>query len=615
MDQSKIRNIAIIAHVDHGKTTLVDGLLKQSHVFRENEDAMQQTTIMDSNDLERERGITILAKNTAVIWNGYKINILDTPGHADFSGEVERVLNMADGCLLLVDAAEGVLSQTRYVLKLALKLGLKPIVVINKIDRKDQRAMQVVEEVSDLFLDLAAHEDQLDFPIMYAVSRDGVAGKEITVHPDHTLTIPDSTDLTPLFNTIIETVPAPSGDINGAFQFQVNSLDADDYKGRYVIGRVWRGKIAKGDAVVVIRDDKVIARGRCEYLYTFQGLKKIDTDEATVGDIIALTGIAEAGIGDTLANPDVPESMTKLTIEEPTLSIAISANTSPFAGREGTYTTSRQIRERLYRELETDVALRVTDGSQSDYVVSGRGELHLAILIERMRREGYEFQVSRPHVIPKTEDGKIRVPFEQVFIEVPENFAGIVIQKMGVRRGELKDMKTHEGLTSLELVIPTQGLFGYRSEFLTDTRGLGIINTLFQGYAADPGGWRERERGSLVAHETGTTSRYGLLNVQDRGALFLGPGVAVYEGEVVGEHARSGDLRVNVCKEKRLSNMRSKGDGSDEHFNAPRDMDLEAALQYIGDDELVEVTPKSVRIRTIILDPLQARRDALGIKE
>ncbi len=601
-----IRNVAIIAHVDHGKTTLVDALLRQSKTKLGKEHEGTEL-IMDSNELERERGITIFSKNASVVWGDTKINIIDTPGHADFGGEVERVLKMADGCLLLVDAKEGPMPQTRFVLKRAIAMGLRVIVVINKIDKPDARPDWVLDKTFDLFVELGAPDRIADFPVIYASAKQGKAG--VAPH------LPSMTDIAPVFEAILAHVPAPTGDAAAPLQMLVTTIARDEFKGRIATGRVVNGILHTSGEVAHINRAGVIKTYRLTSLMTYVGLSRVETDEARAGDIVAVAGIPDITVGETLADPERPMSLSVLQIEEPTVKMIFKVNDSPFAGREGTYTTSRQIRERLYRELETDVALRVTDGSQSDYVVSGRGELHLAILIERMRREGYEFQVSRPHVIPKTEDGKIRVPFEQVFIEVPENFAGIVIQKMGVRRGELKDMKTHEGLTSLELVIPTQGLFGYRSEFLTDTRGLGIINTLFQGYAADPGGWRERERGSLVAHETGTTSRYGLLNVQDRGALFLGPGVAVYEGEVVGEHARSGDLRVNVCKEKRLSNMRSKGDGSDEHFNAPRDMDLEAALQYIGDDELVEVTPKSVRIRKIILDPLQARRDALGIKE
>ncbi len=610
MNQSKIRNVAIIAHVDHGKTTLVDGLLKQSHVFRENEDAMQQTTIMDSNDLERERGITILAKNTAVIWNGYKINILDTPGHADFSGEVERVLNMADGCLLLVDAAEGVLSQTRYVLKLALKLGLKPIVVINKIDRKDQRAMQVVDEVSDLFLDLAAHEDQLDFPIMYAISRDGVAGKEITVHPDHTLTIPDSTDLTPLFNTIIETVPAPSGDINGAFQFQVNSLDADDYKGRYVIGRVWRGKIAKGDAVVVIRDEKIIARGRCEYLYTFQGLKKIDTDEVSVGDIIALTGIAEAGIGDTLANPDVAESMPKLTIEEPTLKMGFWVNTSPFAGKEGQFTTSRRIHDRLYKELETNVGLRVTDNvNEEGWTVSGRGELHLSIFIETLRREGFEFAVSRPEVILKEINGQTEEPWELVSIEVPSTHVGVITSEMGNRKGELQNMQNVGDQVHFEYKISTRNLIGLRNRLLTDTSGLAITHSLFLGYG--PMGVEANfvRNGVLIVSETGTATTYGLNQSQERGITFIEAGTKVYEGMIYGMNSNDRDLAIKVTKEKQLTNTRSATSDISVRLSPPKTMSLEQMIDFIARDELLEVTPQSLRMRKKLLSELDRKRD------
>lgn len=599
-----IRNVAIIAHVDHGKTTLVDALLRQSQT-KLGKESEGTDLIMDSNELERERGITIFSKNASVVWHDTKINIIDTPGHADFGGEVERVLKMADGCLLLVDAKEGPMPQTRFVLKRAIAMGLRVIVVINKIDKPDARPDWVLDKTFDLFVELGAPDAIADFPVVYASAKSGKAGMESSLQ--------NMKDIAPVFEAILTHVSAPSGDASAPLQMMVTTIARDEFKGRIATGRVWNGVLRTGDEVAHINRAGGVKKYRLTSLMTYEGLRRVETHEAPTGDIVAVSGIPDITVGETIADAERPVALPLLQIEEPTVKMVFKVNDSPFAGREGAYTTSRQIRERLFRELETDVALRVADGTQSDWIVSGRGELHLAILIERMRREGFEFQVSRPRVIPKTENGKTLVPFERVFIEVPDAFAGVVIQKMGTRRGELANMKSHEGLTSLEFVIPTQGLFGYRSEFLTDTRGLGIINALFHAYAPDPGGWHERERGSLTAHETGTTSMYGLINVQDRGALFIGPGVAVYQGQVVGEHSRSGDLRINVCKEKRLSNMRSKGEGSDEHFNAPREMNLEAALEYIGDDELVEVTPKSVRIRKMVLDEMQARRDALGI--
>lgn len=609
MDQSKIRNIAIIAHVDHGKTTLVDGLLKQSHVFRDNEAEMQQTTILDTNALERERGITILAKNTAVIWNDYKINILDTPGHADFSGEVERVLNMADGCLLVVDAAEGVLSQTRYVLKLALNLGLKPIVVINKIDRKDQRAFQVLDEVGDLFLELAAHEDQLDFPVVYAIGRDGVAGREVITHADHTITIADSTDLAPLFKTIIEHVPAPIGELNAPFQFQVNSLDADDYKGRYVIGRVWRGAIKRGDAVTVIRDETIVARGRCDYLFTFQGLKKIETNEAFVGDIIAMTGITEAGIGDTITSPEKPEGLPQLAIEEPTLKMGFWVNTSPFAGQEGSFTTSRQIRDRLYKELETNVGLRVVDNiNEEGWTVSGRGELHLSIFIETIRREGYELAVSRPEVILKEVDGNTLEPWELVSIEVPATHVGVITAEMGNRKGILQNMQSEGEQVHFEYKISTQNLIGLRNRLLTNTSGLAVMHSLFLGY--EPRGVMAtfERNGVLVAGETGVATIYGLNQAQERGVTLVEPGTKVYEGMIVGINGRSGDLVIKVNREKQLTNMRSSTADIAVRVSPPHVMSLEQMIDFIAEDELLEVTPLNLRLRKRFLTDIDRRR-------
>lgn len=594
-----IRNVAIIAHVDHGKTTLVDALLRQSKTKLGKEfDAT--TLIMDSNDLERERGITIFSKNASVDWQGTKINIIDTPGHADFGGEVERVLTMADGCLLLIDAKEGPMPQTRFVLKQALKMKLKIIVVINKIDKADARHNYALNKTFDLFVELGADDKTLDFPVLYAAAREGKAGFGSDLNK--------MTDISPIFEAIIKYIPAPTCDPNLPLQLLVTTLSSDTFRGRIATGRIFNGTIRAGQEIVHINREGSSQKCRLIALMTFEGLERKDTAEATAGDIVALAGIPDITIGETIADPTNPIALPVLAIEEPTVKIAIRINDSPFAGKEGQFTTSRQIRERLYKELETDMALRVEDAPNSNWIVSGRGELHLAILIERLRREGYEFQVSQPQVITKEVNGKILTPFELVFIEVPEVHTGVVIQKLGIRRGQLKEMKVENSIAYLEFTIPTKGLLGYRTEFLSDTRGFGIMNTIFDQYQSDPGNWHEREQGSLVAYESGTTNLYGLLNVQDRGVLFLGSGVEVYKGQVVGQNSRVDDIRVNVCKVKQLSNMRSKGDGSAEHFNTPRTMDLEDALEYIGKDELVEVTPKSVRIRKIVLDESEAKR-------
>jgi GTP-binding protein len=602
---NNIRNVAIIAHVDHGKTTLVDSLLRQSqtNIGKENAGVI---CVMDSNDLERERGITIFSKNASIVWNGIKINIIDTPGHADFGGEVERVLNMADGCLLLVDAKEGPMPQTRFVLKKALALKLKIIVIVNKIDKADANPDQALNKTFDLFVELGADDESLNFPVVYASSKLGIAGLE----PD----MSKMTNINPILDTILANVPAPSGDAEKPLQMLVTTLGRDDFKGRIVTGRIHNGKIQAGQEVAHINRAGVIKKFRLVSLLSFDGLKKIEIKEASAGDIVAVAGIPDAVIGETIADPENPIALPLLNIEEPTVKMIFSINDSPFAGQEGQFTTSRQIRERLMKELETDAALRVEDGQGNEWIVSGRGELHLAILIERMRREGFELQVSRPQVIVKEIDGKKCVPFEKVFIEVPEIHNGIIMQKLGTRKALLQDMKIVDGIAYLEFIMPTQGLFGYRSEFLTDTKGLGIINTEFHEFAPDPGGWQERERGSLVVHETGTSNMYGLLNTQERGILFIRQAVEVYKGQVIGQNAKSGDLRVNVCKAKQLSNMRSKGEGSDAHFDAPKIMGLEDALEYIGDDELVEVTPKNVRIRKRTLDEMDARRKELGIK-
>jgi GTP-binding protein len=599
-----IRNVAIIAHVDHGKTTLVDALLRQSKTTLKKE-VVDQVCIMDSNDLERERGITIFSKNAAVEWQGTKINIIDTPGHADFGGEVERVLKMADGCLLLVDAQEGPMPQTRFVLKKALQMGHKIIVVINKIDKPAARINYVLDKTLELFLELGASDEIADFPVVYAVAKQGKAGLE----PDMDSMI----DISPVFESILKYVPAPSGDVSAPLQMLAVSTSYDNYLGRVATGRIYNGVLKANQDVMHISRDGVMKKCRLTAMMSFSGLEKVPTNEASAGDIVAVAGIPEITIGDTIAAVDNPIALPVLNIEEPTVKMTFMVNDSPFAGQEGEYTTSRQIRERLYKELENDVALRVEDGPNGDWIVAGRGELHLAILIERLRREGYELQVSRPHVILKEVNGKTLAPFEQVFIETPEASSGVIIQKLGSRHGILKNIQNNNSVASLEFLIPTKGLFGYRHEFLTDTRGLGIMNTTFAGYDEDNGEWKERDQGSLVAHESGVTNMYGLLNIQDRGELFFGHAVPVYKGQVVGQNSHSGDLRVNVCKTKNLSNMRSKGDGVAEYFNTPRTMTLEDSLEYIGDDELVEATPKSVRIRKMILDEDEAKRKSKGI--
>ena len=601
---NNLRNIAIIAHVDHGKTTLVDALLRQSKTHL-NKDIMDRDCIMDSNDLERERGITIFSKNASVRYKDVKVNIIDTPGHADFGGEVERVLTMADGALLLVDAKEGPMPQTRFVLKKALARGLKVIVVINKIDKPDARPQYALDKTFELFLELGASDEQANFPVIYTSAKQGLAG----LLPD----LKTMTDISPLFDLVLKEIPAPQGDPEAPLQFLVTTLSPDNFKGRIATGKIYNGRIRAGQEVMQITRDGQQHKFRLIALMSFEGLERTEVSEAKAGDIVALAGIPEVMIGETVADIVSPVALPILKIEEPTVKMNFLVNNSPFTGREGDYTTSRQLQERLYKELETDMALRVQPDSENGWIVSGRGELHLAILIERLRREGFELQVSRPQVIAKEVNGKILVPFERVFLEAPEDYAGVIIKKLGSRHGELKDMRTEKGNVFLEFVIPTRGLFGYRSEFLTDTRGLGLINTTFEEYAADPGNWRERDQGSLVAHETGETNLYGLLNVQDRGEMFVGPGVEVYRGQVVGQHARTGDLRVNVCKAKQLSNMRSKGDGVAEYFKTPRIMGLEDALEYIGDDELVEVTPKNVRLRKQILDEQDERRKKLGL--
>lgn len=588
-----LRNIAIIAHVDHGKTTLVDALLRQTHTHL-NKELVGSNLIMDSNDLEKERGITIFSKNASVVWKDTKINIIDTPGHADFGGEVERVLKMADGCLLLVDAKEGPMPQTRFVLKRALEMGHKVIVVINKIDRPDARVDYVLNKTFDLFIELGADESAAYFPTVYASAKNGLAGLD----PD----MAKMTDISPIFETIMKEVPAPAGDPEKPLQMLVTTIIGDNFKGRIATARIYNGKITAGQEVTHINRVGEMKKVKLTALIGFSGLDKVDIAQAQAGDIVAIAGIADVNIGETIADPNIAVALPLLDIEEPTINMTFSVNSSPFAGKEGEFKTSRQIRERLFKELETDMALKVSDGPSGDWVVSGRGELHLAILIERLRREGYEFQVARPQVITKVVDGKTLSPYEKVFIEVPEIYSGIVIQKMGERGGVLQDMTNENGVVLVEFIIPTRKLFGYRSEFITDTKGTGIINTMFHEFETDTAAAYERSRGSLTAFEDGVTTFYGLTNAQDRGTLFIGPATKVYKGQVIGQNARGDDMKVNVVKEKQQTNMRSKGEGVAEHFNAPKPMGLEDSLEYIDDTELVEVTPKNIRIRKIDLN-------------
>ncbi len=597
---TQIRNVAIIAHVDHGKTTLVDALLTQSQTKLQKDTA--STLIMDNNELEQERGITIFSKNASVVWNDTKINIIDTPGHADFGGEVERVLKMADGCLLLVDAKEGPMPQTRFVLKKALEMKHKIIVVVNKIDKPDARIQYVLDKTLDLFLELGADDETADFPIVYASAKNGKAGL--------TENIEEMTDITPVFDMILQQIPAPSGSPEQPLQMLITTLSTDTHKGRLSIGRIYNGVIRQGQDIAQITRAGQIQKFRVTSLMTFEGLTRTETAMASTGDIVAVAGVANPEIGETIADSSNPIALPLLDIEEPTIRVSFTVNNSPFAGKEGEYKTSRQIQERLYKELETDMALRVENEESGGWMVSGRGELHIAILIERMRREGYEFQVARPQVIDKVIDGKKLTPYERVFIEIPEDMSGVVMQKMSARHAELQDMKVHNNIAHMEFVISTKGLFGYRSEFVTDTRGLGIINTLFEKYDVDNGYNYEREQGSLIAFESGTTTLYALVSAQDRGTLFIGPGVNVYKGQVVGRNSRADDLRINVCKAKHLTNMRSKGEGVSTYFKTPHAIGLEEALEYIADDELVEVTPQSIRIRKTILDEAEARRAA-----
>ncbi len=595
-----IRNIAIIAHVDHGKTTLADALLKQSDTFKDR--GLEGETIMDSNELERERGITILAKNAAVFFGDTKINIVDTPGHADFGGEVERIMNLVDGVLLLVDAKEGPMPQTRFVLKKAIEAGHRIILVINKVDKPDARPDWVLNQTFDLFVTLGASDAQTDFPVVYASAKQGKAGL--------TEDLSTMTDVRPLFETILKEIPAPTNDTEGPLQVSVANVGYDNYKGKTAMGRVVRGIFRPGPVMWIDREGKQTP-AKITSIMGYLGMGRIEIQEARAGDVVSFAGIPAINIGETLADLDKPEALPVIKIEEPTVKMTFGVNTSPFGGQEGQYTTSRNIKERLERELQNDVALRVeTASGEGNFIVSGRGELHLAILIERMRREGFEMQVSRPQVIFKEENGQKTEPFEEVSLECPEGMSGSVIEKMGRRKGEMKDMTVDAGIAYLQFVIPTRGLIGYRTEFMMDTRGQGIINGLFLGYRPYVGTIDGSPHGSLIAHETGESNTYGLQAGQERGQLFIGPGVKVYEGMVIGQNAKPEDLTVNICKEKKLSNMRSKGDGVAEGLNTPRAMSLEESLEYLGEDELLEVTPQSLRIRKQYLKDFERKRDA-----
>ena len=590
--RNDIRNVAIIAHVDHGKTTLVDQMLRQSGTFRTNEQVEER--VMDSNDLERERGITILAKNTSVMYQDVKINIVDTPGHADFGGEVERILLMVDGVLLLVDAFEGCMPQTRFVLKKALGLGKKTVVVINKIDRPNARPAEVIDEVLDLFIELGANDDQIEFPIIYCSARDGYA----SLDPDDR-----SGDIRPLFDAILEHIPAPEGETDGPTQVLFSNIDYDDYVGRSGIGRVERGTIKTGQQVMLCEEGKDPVRAKVNRLYTFQGLRRVEAEEASLGELVAVSGIADINIGQTICDPEHIEPLPFVKIDEPTISMNFMVNNSPFAGREGKFVTSRNLRERLFKEIETNVSMRVEETDSPDtFKVSGRGELHISILIETMRREGYEFQVTSPDVIYKTIDGVKCEPIELLMIETPENYVGAIMEKLGSRKAEIVNMGTREtGVSHLEFKIPARGLMGYRSEFLTDTNGNGIMNHVFYGYEPFKGDFERRNNGSIVVHETGETTGYGLFNTQDRGTLFVGPGVSVYEGMVVGENAKGEDIVCNVCKKKHVTNMRAAGSDDALKLTPPMVLSLEQSLEFIKDDELVEITPKSIRIRKKVL--------------
>ena len=598
--RDKIRNIAIIAHVDHGKTTLVDQLLQQSGIFRENEHIQERA--MDSNDLERERGITILAKNTAITYKDYLINIVDTPGHADFGGEVERIMKMVDGVVLVVDAYEGCMPQTKFVLRKALEQNLTPIVVVNKIDRPAARPEEVIDEVLDLFIELDANDDQLNFPVVYASGLNGTSSLNVEKQDDNMLA---------LYETIVEKIPAPTEDVNAPMQFLVTLMDYNEYLGRIAIGRVNRGVIKQGQSVTVIMRDGKFKTARIEKLFGFQGLKRIEVEEAGAGDIVAIAGIKDINIGETIADPNQPEALPVLKIDEPTLQMTFLVNNSPFAGREGKWVTSRKLRDRLMKELETDVSLRVQETDSPDaFIVSGRGELHLGILIENMRREGYELQVSKPEVIIKEIDGVKMEPIERLLIDIPEESMGAVMESLGTRKAEMVNMVNNgSGNVRLEFLIPARGLIGYGTHFLTLTRGYGVMNHAFDSYGPVVGGQvGGRHQGVLVSTETGTTTFYGMMGVEDRGILFLEPGTEIYEGMIVGEHTRDNDIVVNICKEKQLTNVRSATKDDTVKMKTPVIFSLEQALEYLNDDEYCEITPKSIRLRKKILNKSERER-------
>ncbi len=593
MNNQNIRNIAIIAHVDHGKTTLVDALLRQSHVFRENEQVSER--IMDSGDIEKERGITILSKNTSVMYNNIKINIVDTPGHADFGGEVERVLKMVDGVLLLVDAFEGPMPQTREVLKKSLALNLKPIVVINKIDRPGANPLKVVDQVLELFIELNANDDQLDFPVVYASAKNGIAKMSLEEESDN---------VTCIFDTIIKNINAPACEQEGTLQMLVSNIDYDEYLGRLAVGRIERGTIKAGMSVAVCKKDDKVVQGKLAKLFTYEGLKRVEVEEASAGDIVCISGIADINIGETVCDMNNPEKIDFVDIDEPTVSMTFSVNNGPLAGKEGQFITSRHIRDRLFKELERNVSLRVKETETPDsFEVCGRGELHLSVLIETMRREGFELLVSRPKVIIKDIDGVKSEPMERLVVNVPDDCIGNVIEKLGRRKAEMLNMEPAEaGHTKVEFKIPARGLIGYRTEFLTDTKGEGTMNSIFDSYEPYKGEIQARTRGVLVAFEPGTSITYGLYNAQERGELLIGAGVEVYEGMIVGVNSRNEDISINVCKEKHLTNTRASGSDDALRLVPPIQMSLEKAIEFIAEDELVEVTPKNIRLRKKILD-------------
>lgn len=601
MINEKIRNVAIIAHVDHGKTTLVDAMLRQSGIFRENEQVTER--VMDSNALEKERGITILAKNTAVMYEDIKINIVDTPGHADFGGEVERVLKMVDGVVLLVDAFEGAMPQTREVLKKSLALNLKPIVVINKIDRPGSRPYKVIDEVLELFIELGANDEQLEFPVIFASGKQGIASMKLEEQ---------GKDLKCLFETIVNTITPPNCEQDGPSQMLISNIDYDDYVGRIGVGRIERGIIKKGQPLAVCKTEDKIENGKISKIYTYVGLKKVEVEEAKAGDIVEIAGVTNINIGDTVCDINNPEKIEFVNIDEPTVSMTFSVNNGPFAGREGKFITSRHIRDRLYKELDRNVSLRVKDTSSADsFEVSGRGELHLSVLIETMRREGYELLVSRPRVILKEIDGKKCEPIENLVVNVPEDCIGTVIEKLGKRKAEMVDMvQEDDGRTTIQFNIPARGLIGYRSEFMTDTRGNGTMNHVFKGYEEYKGEIPTRTRGTLIAFEKGTSTTYGLFNAQERGELFIGAGVEVYEGMIIGLNSRGEDIAINACKEKHLTNTRASGSDDALKLVPPIEFSLEKAIEFIGEDELVEVTPLNIRLRKKILDSKTRERES-----